>query len=73
MEDELKVEERLKAQQAAENEKAKKTSKAKNPDLEAYGKYTDAGSKENEIIYWSDVAEDLGYPNPDTGYDPWLD
>jgi len=27
----------------------------------------------DEIVRWSDIAEDLGWPHPDTGYDPWSD
>jgi DNA polymerase III epsilon subunit-like protein len=74
MEEEVKKEERLKAQQARDNEKAKKeASKAKNLDFEVYGDYPDTNSEEDERIYWSDIAEDLGYPHPDTGYDPWSD
>jgi len=30
-------------------------------------------SDEKEILYWSDIAEDCGWPHPDTGYDPWSD
>ena len=30
-------------------------------------------SSESDIIRWSDVAEDFGWPHPDTGYDPWSD
>ena len=30
-------------------------------------------SLESEMLHWSDVAEDLGWPHPDTGYDPWSD
>lgn len=26
-----------------------------------------------ETLHWSDIAEDLGWPHPDTGYDPWSD
>jgi hypothetical protein len=26
-----------------------------------------------EVLYWSDIAEELGWPHPDTGYDPWSD
>ena len=26
-----------------------------------------------EILRWKDIAEDLGYPHPDAGYDPWSD
>lgn len=31
------------------------------------------GTSESEILHWSDIAEDLGWPHPDTGYDPWSD
>lgn len=27
----------------------------------------------DEILRWSDIAEELGWPHPDTGYDPWSD
>jgi DNA polymerase III epsilon subunit-like protein len=30
-------------------------------------------SSDTEIMHWSDVAEDFGWPHPDTGYDPWSD
>jgi DNA polymerase III epsilon subunit-like protein len=29
--------------------------------------------EDDEILRWSDIAEDCGYPHPDTGYDPWSD
>jgi DNA polymerase III epsilon subunit-like protein len=28
---------------------------------------------DHELVHWSDIAEDLGWPHPDTGYDPWSD
>lgn len=28
---------------------------------------------EVEVLRWEDIAEDLGWPHPDTGYDPWSD
>lgn len=28
---------------------------------------------ETEILRWEDIAEDCGWPHPDTGYDPWSD
>lgn len=28
---------------------------------------------DDEILRWEDIAEDLGWPHPDTGYDPWSD
>ncbi|KAL9600447.1 MAG: hypothetical protein Q9219_003200 [cf. Caloplaca sp. 3 TL-2023] len=27
----------------------------------------------DEILRWEDIAEDVGWPHPDTGYDPWSD
>jgi DNA polymerase III epsilon subunit-like protein len=27
----------------------------------------------DEIVRWEDIAEDCGWPHPDTGYDPWSD
>jgi hypothetical protein len=27
----------------------------------------------SETLRWSDIAEDCGWPHPDTGYDPWSD
>jgi DNA polymerase III epsilon subunit-like protein len=27
----------------------------------------------DETLRWSDIAEDCGWPHPDTGYDPWSD
>jgi DNA polymerase III epsilon subunit-like protein len=36
--------------------------------------YMDIGySEDDEILRWSDIAEDCGYPHPNTGYDPWSD
>lgn len=28
---------------------------------------------EDRFVRWEDIAEDCGYPHPDTGYDPWSD
>lgn len=28
---------------------------------------------EIELLRWEDIAEDCGWPHPDTGYDPWSD
>ena len=33
----------------------------------------DDDDDDREILHWSDIAEDLGWPHPDTGYDPWSD
>lgn len=29
--------------------------------------------EDHEILRWEDMAEDCGWPHPDTGYDPWSD
>ncbi|PYH99066.1 hypothetical protein BO71DRAFT_394644 [Aspergillus ellipticus CBS 707.79] len=31
------------------------------------------GDSVSEILRWEDIAEDCGWPHPDTGYDPWSD
>ncbi|KAI0118344.1 ribonuclease H-like domain-containing protein [Nemania sp. FL0031] len=33
----------------------------------------DSDDEDEEYLRWSDIAEDLGWPHPDTGYDPWSD
>ncbi|RYN41226.1 hypothetical protein AA0113_g1543 [Alternaria arborescens] len=45
-------------------------SRRQHPSHLCFGCYT---NHEDEMLRWSDVAEDLGYPHPDTGYDPWSD
>jgi DNA polymerase III epsilon subunit-like protein len=35
--------------------------------------YPDSDDEGEEVLHWSDIAEDLGWPHPDTGYDPWSD
>jgi DNA polymerase III epsilon subunit-like protein len=35
--------------------------------------YVNRYSSEDEMLHWSEIAEDLGWPHPDTGYDPWSD
>jgi hypothetical protein len=41
----------------------------------SYRIYSDSDSDEEdgEVLDWSDIAEDLGWPHPDTGYDTWSD
>ena len=29
--------------------------------------------EDGEVLTWADIAEDCGWPHPDTGYDPWSD
>lgn len=33
----------------------------------------DLEDDDHEILRWEDIAEDCGWPHPDTGYDPWSD
>ncbi|KAI0502775.1 ribonuclease H-like domain-containing protein [Xylaria bambusicola] len=35
--------------------------------------YAIESDDEEEVLHWSDIAEDFGWPHPDTGYDPWSD
>ncbi|KAL9631196.1 MAG: hypothetical protein Q9204_004349 [Flavoplaca sp. TL-2023a] len=35
--------------------------------------FDDPGYSDHEVLRWEDIAEDLGWPHPDTGYDPWSD
>jgi DNA polymerase III epsilon subunit-like protein len=32
-----------------------------------------SGDSRPEVLRWEDIAEDCGWPHPDTGYDPWSD
>jgi DNA polymerase III epsilon subunit-like protein len=65
-------EERERARQEKENEQARK-------DAQEVGggssncTYLGSADEDDEIMHWSDIAEDLGWPHPDTGYDPWSD
>jgi hypothetical protein len=60
--------------------KTKKKKKKIRPKQKTRGSKAKASVKEgddetddSEIMRWSDVAEDFGWPHPDTGYDPWSD
>ena len=33
----------------------------------------DDDDEDREVLRWEDIAEDFGWPHPDTGYDPWSD
>ncbi|KAI3320890.1 ribonuclease H-like domain-containing protein [Xylariaceae sp. AK1471] len=35
--------------------------------------YYKVDDEDEEVLHWSDIAEDIGWPHPDTGYDPWSD
>jgi DNA polymerase III epsilon subunit-like protein len=36
-------------------------------------RYLSSANAAQETLRWSDIAEDMGWPHPDTGYDPWSD
>jgi DNA polymerase III epsilon subunit-like protein len=36
-------------------------------------RYSYDEGESDEVLRWSDIAEDCGWPHPDTGYDPWSD
>lgn len=40
-----------------------------------WGDFSDAfdDDEDDEVLRWEGIAEDLGWPHPDTGYDPWSD
>ena len=40
---------------------------------ETYSLDYSSDENENEVLHWSDIAEECGWPHPDTGYDPWSD
>ena len=61
-EDEL--EKKAKAQRR--KEKSKATASHQHP-------WKGTGIFADEMLRWEDIAEDLGWPHPDTGYDPWSD
>lgn len=68
-----KMLERKAAQLKKQAEKAKgEKSKDENPAYASGNSHSNSES-EVEIMYWSDVAENFGWPHPDTGYDPWSD
>jgi DNA polymerase III epsilon subunit-like protein len=61
-------EERDKALQEKKNKQARETEYSITSHT-----YDVSNDDEDEILRWSDIAEDLGWPHPDTGYDPWSD
>jgi DNA polymerase III epsilon subunit-like protein len=74
LEEERKEEERKKAQQAKKDQIASmERPKDKNPYLNAGDEDNNFNSEESEKLHWSDIAEDLGWLHPDTGYDSRLD
>lgn len=70
---ELRLEkERERARQEKENEQARK-GVVRVGGGSSHRTYFNSDDDGGEILYWSDIAEDLGWPHPDTGYDPWSD
>jgi DNA polymerase III epsilon subunit-like protein len=67
-------EERERARQAKNNQRARKeVVKAEAGTRGTGSTYVNLDGEDKEIVYCSDIAEDLGWPHPDTGYDPWSD
>jgi len=63
--------EKLVKKKQAEREKEERERKERKQSQRAedtYGEYSD-----DEVVLWSDIADDLGWPHPNTGYDPWSD
>ena len=64
---------------AARQEKASKRAEAEKLKIELSSGSSglesdyDLDESDEEVLHWSDIAEDLGWPHPDTGYDPWSD
>ncbi|MCJ1246717.1 hypothetical protein MMC30_003926 [Trapelia coarctata] len=69
-----KSEERAKAQERRKEEKktVPTLGKSRARGMHAYADDDDY-SDEGGMMRWEDIAEDCGYPHPDTGYDPWSD
>ncbi|KAF8252026.1 hypothetical protein K440DRAFT_578380 [Wilcoxina mikolae CBS 423.85] len=57
-----------KTRKEMEKERVKKKQNQRQRAGDTYYEYS-----EDERVRWSDIAEDLGWPHPDTGYDPWSD
>lgn len=57
------------------NKEKQEKQKEKNPRFTSSRPKKDAwlSDEDGEVLHWSDIAEDLGWPHPDTGYDPWSD
>ncbi|KAH8799799.1 ribonuclease H-like domain-containing protein [Xylogone sp. PMI_703] len=70
-----KLEEELKREEKKRIQEAKKATKGNMKTLGAGLSHRSfsSTSEMDEIVNWSDIAEDLGWPHPDTGYDPWSD
>jgi DNA polymerase III epsilon subunit-like protein len=60
------------AKQEKENEKVRKEMVKAKGEINSLTHF-DSGDEDEEILHWSDMAEDMGWPHPDTGYDPWSD
>ena len=68
------VRERAEAQREAARRAA--AQKARSKELEtglSFSLQHSSDDDEEGILRWEDIAEDLRWPHPDTGYDPWLD
>lgn len=59
-------------QEAQRKRRASKKKKEK-PNRSVRAAYATSESDDLQMLRWEDIAEDLGWPHPDTGYDPWSD
>lgn len=64
--------ERERAKLEKENEKVWKAKAKAKGEINSLS-YSGSDDEDEEILHWSDVAEGMGWPHPDTGYDPWSD
>jgi DNA polymerase III epsilon subunit-like protein len=58
---------------AAREKLARQRAEAAKPETKLSIGLQYSSDDEEEMLHWSDIAEDLGWPHPDTGYDPWSD
>lgn len=69
------IEQRKKRKQRRQQRQRPRTSRQKRPSWSCGPYYLRSSSNDDpiEVVRWEDIAEDCGWPHPDTGYDPWSD
>lgn len=60
----------IKAKNTRRRSKQKQKKPTSNP-IAKVRELDESTDEDREILRWEDFAEDLGWPHPDTGYDPW--
>ncbi|KAI1345680.1 ribonuclease H-like domain-containing protein [Xylaria sp. FL0043] len=71
--DKIRLENQRKAaKEEKEKERLRRNAARARGGNSSYADY-DLEDEDEEVLHWSDIAEDLGWPHPDTGYDPWSD